>query len=147
MSKREYVALHKKSDKKIYFKYDFLGVIEEVKLSGERYTEEQARWILQSKRMPFTETDMLLLCENKTLDFDYKPIPTDLSFKTFWDNYSYKKGKIAQTQKLWNNLKDSEKVEVLLFIPKFKESKLIDKTAMPYASTFLNQKYWLADKI
>ena len=145
--KREYIALHKKSDKKIYFKYSYLGVIEEVKLYGERYTEEQAQWIFQSKRMPFTETAMLQLCENKTLDFDYLPMPTDLRFETFWNTYGYKKGKIASTQKLWNALTDAEKIEVLLYIPKFKKQKTIDKTAMPYASTFLNQKYWLAEKI
>ncbi|MDY3337810.1 hypothetical protein PG279_01290 [Riemerella anatipestifer] len=144
---REYIALHKKSSRKIYFKYSFLGVLEELKLYGEKYTEEQVKWVLQSTRMPFTESQMLVLCSNKKLDFDYMPMPTDLSFEVFWNLYGYKKGKIATTQKAWNALSDAEKIEVILYIPKFKESKKIDKTAMPYPSTFLNQKYWLADKI
>lgn len=107
--KREYIALHKKSDKKIYFKYSALGVIEELRLYGERFTEEQARWIFQSKRMPFTEVDMLQLCENKALDFTYLPMPEDLRFETFWNAYGYKKGKIAATQKAWKALTDAEK--------------------------------------
>ncbi|AGC39502.1 hypothetical protein JSO53_04140 [Riemerella anatipestifer] len=144
---REYIALHKKSSRKIYFKYSFLGVLEELKMYGEKYTEEQVKWVLQSTRMPFTESQMLFLCSNKKLDFDYMPMPTDLSFEFFWNLYGYKKGKIATTQKAWNALSDADKIEVLLYIPKFKETKKIDKTAMPYPSTFLNQKYWLADKI
>ncbi|WP_244314653.1 hypothetical protein [Riemerella anatipestifer] len=78
---REYIALHKKSSRKIYFKYSFLGVLEELKLYGEKYTEEQVKWVLQGTRMPFTESQMLFLCSNKKLDFDYMPMPTDLSFE------------------------------------------------------------------
>lgn len=144
---REYIAMHKKCDKKIYFKYDFFGVLEEVKFYGERWKEEQVKWIFESKRNHYCETEMLKLCEIKDMDFDYRAIPTDLSFENFWKTYGYKKGKLVRAQRLWGDLKDAERLEALLYIPIYKHSKAIDKTAMLYPETYLYNKVWLAEKI
>ncbi|WP_407479933.1 hypothetical protein [Elizabethkingia anophelis] len=146
MSKREYVALHNVSEKKILLKYDYFGVIQEVKLTGERWSEEEAKYAVRNM-VPYNEIDVSTIAKDKQLPFEYQEIPDDLSFKNFWNTYGYKVGKIAMAQKAWNSLSDEEKVECLLFVPKFKMSKMVDKTAMPYPSTFLNQRYWMAEKI
>lgn len=85
--------------------------------------------------------------ERKDLDFEYLEIPKDLSFEYFWKTYGYKVGKIPATRKAWNALSDAEKIEALLYIPKLRMKKKIDNTAMPYPSTYLNGRYWLAEKI
>ena len=143
----EYVALHKQSDKKFYLKYDSLGVFKSINLEGERWTEDQVLWILKSSRVPKTEIEYLKFMDRKDLDFEYLEIPKDLSFEYFWKTFAYKKGKIPATQKAWKSLSDAEKIEALLYIPKLQNQKRIDNTAMPYPSSYLNGKYWQAEKI
>ncbi|WP_312399540.1 hypothetical protein [Chryseobacterium sp.] len=143
----KYVALHKHSDKKFHITFDSFGVLNSILLEGERWTEEQVNWIFKSSRVPKTEVTCMQFAENRDLDFDYMEIPKDLSFEYFWNTFAYKKGKISVAQKAWKALSASEKIEALLYIPKLKMQKQIDKTAMPYPATYLNGKYWLADKI
>lgn len=143
-----YIIIHKTSERKITLGYDrTFGTLRSVELSKANWGEDEITIVLRHANKLRTETDFIQKMKEKDVDFDYLEMPKDLRFEFFWNAYGYKKGKIAQTMKLWEALTDAEKIEVLLYIPKFKESKKIDKTAMPYASTFLNQKYWLADKI
>ncbi|MCW0518318.1 hypothetical protein [Riemerella anatipestifer] len=144
----QYIIIHKKSERKIILSYDnTFSILRAVELSNARWSEEEITIVLRHANKLRTEVSFIKKMEEKDPDFDYLEMPKDLRFEVFWNLYGYKKGKIATTQKAWNALTEADKIEVLLYIPKFKESKKIDKTAMPYPSTFLNQKYWLADKI
>lgn len=144
---KNYVALHKKSDHKIYLSYDTFGVLVKMEFSGERWKEETIDWIFKPGRIPLTESDMWTRIENKTLEFNYMEIPTDLSFSNFWNLFAYKKGKIPGAQRYWERLTDAEKIEALLYIPKLHTQKKVDGTAMPYPQSYISGKYWLADKI
>lgn len=144
----QYIIIHKTSERKITLSYDgTFSMLRSIELSNARWTEEDITIVLREVNRLRNESSFLKKMEEKSPDFEYLRMPTDLRFEVFWNAYGYKKGKIPATQKAWNALTDGEKIEVLLYIPKFKESKKIDKTAMPYPSTFLNQKYWLAEKI
>lgn len=143
----EYVALHKQSDKKFHMKFDALGTLQSISLEGERWTVDQVNWIFRSTRVPKTEVECLNFMNDQDLDFQYVEIPKDLSFEFFWKTYAFKRGKIPMAQRAWKALSNAEKIEALLFIPKFKNQKAIDKTAMPYPSSYLNGKYWLSEKI
>lgn len=145
---REYIIIHKTSEKKVIFSYhSVFGTLCKVEYSNERWSENEITMILREANVLKMESAFIEKMQHKFIDWDYLEMPRDLRFEVFWNTYGYKKGKIPATQKAWNSLTDAEKIEVLLYIPKFLESKKIDKTAMPYPSTFLNQKYWLADKI
>lgn len=145
---KDYIIIHKESERKVTLSYDnIFGLLRKVELSNARWQEEEITIVLREAHLLRTESNFLSKMQGKYNDWDYLEVPRDLRFEVFWNIYGYKKGKIASTQKLWNALTDAEKIEVLLFIPKFKQQKIADKTAMPYASTFLNQKYWLAEKI
>ena len=144
----QYIIIHKSSDKKIYISYNrIFGTLAKMELSEGRWSEEEVHIILKECNRLRTEVAFRKKMEDKVPDFEYLEMPTDLRFEVFWNTYGYKKGKIPATQKAWASLTEGEKVEALLYIPKFKRLKQADKTAMPYTSTFLNQKYWLADKI
>lgn len=144
----DYIIIHKESERKVTLSYDgTFSSLRKIELSKAKWSNEEITMILREANSLRNESDFLQKMQKKYIDWDYLEMPKNLSFETFWNAYSYKKGKIAATQKSWNALTDAEKIEVLLFIPKFLESKKNDKTAMPYASTFLNQKYWLAEKI
>ncbi|OBS12557.1 hypothetical protein ATE49_04870 [Elizabethkingia miricola] len=144
---KNYVALHKKSDHKIYLSYDTFGVLVKLEFSGERWKESTIDWIFKPGRIPLTESDIWTRIENKTLEFTYMEIPTDLSFSNFWNLFAYKKGKIPGAQRYWERLTDAEKIEALLYIPKLHTQKKADGTAMPYPQSYISGKYWLADKI
>ncbi|GAA4156714.1 hypothetical protein GCM10022217_15990 [Chryseobacterium ginsenosidimutans] len=143
----EYVALHKQSDKKFYMRFDGLGVLNYLSLEGEKWAVEQVNWIFRSPRVPKTEVECLQFMDRKDLDFEYLEIPKDLSFEFFWKTYDYKKGKIPMTRRAWESLTDAQKIEAILYIPKLRRQKQIDKTAMPYPSSYLNGRYWEAEKI
>ncbi len=143
--KREYVAIHKKIDVKMYFTYD-QELLTKMELAGMA-KQEQVKWAIRKAENLSSEVEMWKAIENKRLDFDYMEVPQDLSFAFFWNAYDYKKGKIPMTQKAWMKLTDAEKIEAIIYIPKLKEQKRIDTTAMPYPATYLNGRYWMAEKI
>lgn len=142
---KNYIALHKNSDLKINILYAETGVLQFAEFTGSRWTEKQVSYAIKNL-VPITEDFMLLNLENRNLEFEFIKRPTDLSFKAFWDLYGNKVGKMVTTEKAWSKLTDLDKIDALLFIPKFKNKKQIDGTALPYPSTYLNQKYWLAEK-
>lgn len=146
MSKREYIALSKKSDKKISMKYDFFGVLQEAKFFGEKWEEKQVSHAIRNL-IPIKEESIVEAMERKDLPFEYRAVPEDLNFSAFWNLYAKKVGKIARTEKLWKALPDTEKSEILIFLETKFNLKYLGSPYKPYPETFLSNKMWLADKI
>lgn len=144
---RTYIATHKQTELRIIFKYDDFGNLVSTELTGGKWQLEQINWFFKKFAMPTTINLIWALCEKKQENWEFLEKPTDLSFKAFWDFYGYKKGSIPKAQEKWKKLPDDEKVEVLLFIPKYKAEKQADGTALKYPEFFLNAKPWLAEKI
>lgn len=70
-------------------------------------------------------------------------VPTDISFKVFWEAYNYKEaGDKKDAQKKWDLLDETEKVNALLYIKKYNAHQLNSGAARLYAKTYLNQKRW-----
>lgn len=70
-----------------------------------------------------------------------KEVPADLSFDRFWEEYG-KHGTKSVAKKRYEKLKPLEQLAALLHLPKERDKKKLDGTAMPYAETYLNQKRW-----
>lgn len=143
---RTYIATHKKTELRIIFKYDDLGNLVSTELTG-KWQLEQINWFFKKFAMPTTINLIWDLCEKKQENWDFIEKPTDLSFKAFYDFYGNKKGGPLKAQELWKKLPDDEKIEVLLFIPKYKAQKQAEGTALKYPEFFLRAKPWLAEKI
>lgn len=144
----KFIVLHKASEKKVTFSYGGVsGLLVGLEFSPANWTEENVHFMLKLANSLRTEVSFWQKMELPDKEFDFMQVPQDLSFKTFWNLYGNKVGKMAATMKTWDKMTDADKIECLLFIPRFKNKKQVDGTAMPYPSTFLNQKYWLADKI
>jgi len=144
---RTYIATHKQTELKIIFKYDDFGNLVGTELTGDRWTDEQVEWFYKKFSLPLKISQMWELCENKKSQFEFIEKPTDLSFKYFWNLYAYKKGNSLKAEEKWKKLSDEEKVDVLLFIPKYKAQKQLEGTALKYPEFFLSSKAWLAEKI
>lgn len=73
--------------------------------------------------------------------FTVKEIPTDLSFERFWSEYG-KHGTKSVSKKRYDKLKPAEHLGALVHLPRERDKKKLDGTAMPYAETYLSQKRW-----
>lgn len=65
----------------------------------------------------------------------------NISFCDFWDLYDKKVGDKEKIEKKWNNLKDSDRLAAITYIPKYKEAQPNKKFRLN-PETFLNQKGW-----
>lgn len=64
-----------------------------------------------------------------------------IHFSEFWDLYDKKVGVKDALEKKWGCLSDAEKLTIMDYIPKYKQSQP-DKRFRKDPSTFLNQKAW-----
>lgn len=145
----EYILIHRKSEKKITLGYSNVWcTLRSVEFSEGKWDLEELTVALRYAHKYRNETDILETVSVKgDAEFEFISKPRDLRFEIFWNTYSYKVGKIPTAQKAWGKLSDGEKIEALLYISKLKDKKKIEGTALPYPSTYLNGKYWLADKL
>ncbi|MDM1138881.1 hypothetical protein [Empedobacter sp. R132-2] len=90
--------------------------------------------------IPYT-LDKMEEWKQKAKDFKVEEIPADLSFDRFWEEYG-KHGTKSVAKKKYEKLKPMEQLAALLHLPKERDKKKKDGTAMPYAETYLNQKRW-----
>lgn len=69
-------------------------------------------------------------------------IPEDLSFEKFWNLYAYKVGKLPRVRKLWSELSDIDKADVLMSIPRYNAWLRGRSIERVYPETYLNQERW-----
>ena len=65
----------------------------------------------------------------------------NIPFSEFWDLYDKKKGSKTNAEKMWNNLSDSERQEIMRLLPGY-VSSFSEKKYQPHPTTFLNQRRW-----
>lgn len=80
--------------------------------------------------------DEHMVIENETVNGSI-----NISFDIFWNAYDKKKGDKEKLIKKWNLLTDSDRMAIMEYIPKYKESQP-DKQYRKDPQTFLNNKSW-----
>ena len=65
----------------------------------------------------------------------------NISFDSFWDLYDKKTGEKGKLTEKWNKLSDSERTEIMKYIPNYKICQP-DKKFRKDPQTFLNNKSW-----
>jgi len=65
----------------------------------------------------------------------------NIPFSEFWGLYDKKKGSKTNAEKMWNNLSDSERQEIMRLLPGY-VSSFSEKKYQPHPTTFLNQRRW-----
>lgn len=133
---RDYVFTSEHFDGQILFSYDNEGVL--VYFENKAYlTDVQLRYL--SENFPFSVNDLGKIKGQKGVITEI----TDLSFDKFWNAYNKKLGNKAKAEKLWNQLSESERIEVLEALPRYdyylQTHPGIEKA---YPTTFLNQRRW-----
>ncbi|MGV0854625.1 hypothetical protein ACTS95_08085 [Empedobacter brevis] len=92
------------------------------------------------KNLPYT-LDMMQEWLEKAKSFKVEEVPADISFDRFWEEYG-KHGTKSVAKKKYEKLKPIEQLSAFLHLPKERDKKKLDGTAMPYAETYINQKRW-----
>lgn len=66
--------------------------------------------------------------------------PLNVSFDEFWDLYDKKQDR-PKCERLWSKLKDQERLDIMAYIPKYKQAQP-DKQYRKNPQTFLNNRSW-----
>ena len=140
MTGKKYILTSEHFNGEITFEYNLKGFLKVVKV-GEVRGMSKAIFEFLWANLP-TSTQMIEEYKKKAGNFKIDEVPVDLSFERFWTEYDQKVGKKKMTENAWNKLPQKDKIAALLYIDKLRRTKRADGTAMPYPSTYLNQKYW-----
>ncbi len=65
----------------------------------------------------------------------------NIVFDIFWSLYNKKVGDKSACEKKWNNLKDTDRQQIIDTLPSFINT-IEDKQYQPHPSTYLNQRRW-----
>ena len=110
----KYRATGKNLEGSLVLKYDLNGVLVEFEIHA-KLNESQIKYLRYY--LPFTTAELDEF--KKATSLILKEIPEDLSFDRFWNEYNYKRGNKARTEKLWKLLKDNDRAAVFHSIPKY----------------------------
>lgn len=136
---RTFIAKHQKSGLKVTFKYDFNGILRNLEFDGD-WKVEAVKKIMQM--IPADLATIIVDVTNRNPKSSWLfAETTDVSFDVFYQKYPKKVGRKSETEKAWNKLGETDKMEAFLFIEELINLKA-DGTAFPYPATYLNKKYW-----
>ena len=101
-------------------------------IAGKKGNE--VRWGSQSDRNAIAK-------HRKVKESKGKESKINIPFSEFWCLYDKKKGSKPNAEKMWNNLSDSERQEIMRLLPGY-VSSFSEKKYQPHPTTFLNQRRW-----
>jgi hypothetical protein len=141
MLERNFVAKAKKSGMEFLLSYNSESVLCSITWEDTAWTYKAVIGIF--KHIPVSIEDLEHRNKNEDHPFYYKETTQlDLSFEGFYKFYPVKQGKKIQAENAWQKMNDTDKAMAITYIPLLMRIKREDGTALPYASTYLNQKYW-----
>lgn len=137
---RSFVAIGKKQGLRIVFKYGLNGVLKSAEFDGD-WTDE----LISRAKLVLPENLQLAISytmnENPKNPFLFKEM-TEITFEIFYKGYPNKLGKRKEAEKAWAKLTDAERMDAYLYLEIFIPQKRKEGTNIPYASSYLNGKYW-----
>lgn len=137
---RKFVAIGKKQGLRIVFKYGLNGVLKTAEFDGN-WTDE----LISRAKLALPENLQLAISFTKNDSpknpFLFKEM-TEINFEIFYKSYPNKLGKKLAAQKTWDKMSDAERMDVFLYLEVYLPQKRKEGTNIPYASSYLNGKYW-----
>lgn len=137
---RTFLAIGKKSGLRIVFKYDLSGVLRSVEFDGA-WTDELVERI--KTKIPSNVMYCLSQIKQQAANSQWTFVEqTDLIFDGFYKRYPNKLGKKKEAMKHWEKMSDAERMDAILYLDEYLPLKRKEGTNIPYASSYLNGKYW-----
>lgn len=137
---RSFLAIGKKTGLRIVFKYDLNGVLRSVEFDGI-WTDE----LIERIKVKIPANVQYCISEIKNQkpnsQWIFKEL-TELSFEAFYKSYPNKLGKKDLAKKSWDKMSEAERMDAILYLDEYIPLKRKEGTNIPYASSYLNGKYW-----
>lgn len=137
---RTFLAIGRKAGLRIVFKYDLNGVLRSVEFDGA-WTDE----LVERIKVKIPANVMYCISQIKEQkhgsQWIFKEL-TDLTFDAFYKQYPNKLGKKKEAQKTWDKMSEAERMDAMLYLGEYLPKKAKEGTNIPYASSYLNGKYW-----
>lgn len=140
------------------FKYDLSGNLKLFEISEGFLNKQQRHWLLTGflpegakfenakellaqlePRFPDQEETMkkVWMKDKKYLKvFEIEKSPADLSFEALWNLYGYKESK-KDAEKLFNKLKEEQKIKCFIQVPKYKNKLARSTTSQALLSSWI----------
>ena len=115
---RSFLAIGRKSGLRLVFKYDLNGILRSVEFDGI-WTDE----LIERSKVKIPANVQYCISEIK----NQKP---------------NKLGKKDLAKKSWEKMTEAERMDAILYLDEYIPLKRKEGTNIPYASSYLNGKYW-----
>ena len=137
---RSFLAIGRKTGLRIVFKYDLNGVLRSVEFDG-KWTDDLIERI--KVKIPVNVQYCISEIKNQkpNSQWIFKEL-TELSFEAFYKSFPNKLGKKDLARKIWDKMSDAERMDAILYLDEYIPLKRKEGTNIPYASSYLNGKYW-----
>ncbi len=137
---RSFLAIGRKSGLRLVFKYNSNGVLNSVEFDGV-WTDDLVERI-KTKIPPNVNYCIQQINEQKpNSQWIFKEL-LDLNFDLFYKLYPNKLGKKKEAEKAWEKMTDAERMDAYFYLDEYLPQKRKEGTNIPYASSYLNGKYW-----
>lgn len=137
---RTFLAIGRKSGLRLVLKYDLNGVLRAVEFDGN-WTDilvERIKTVLPAN----VQYCISQIKEQKpNSQWIFKEL-TEVSFDAFYKSYPNKLGKKDLAKKTWDKMTDAARMDAILYLEEYLPLKRKEGTNIPYASSYLNGKYW-----
>lgn len=138
MKGKTYIVTSSEFTGSLTYTYNLKGYLTDFNININNTTVGVAQFFYQN--LPF-EVNLIEQIKKMRPSIKVEEVPADLSFDRFWEEYG-KHGTKSMAKKKYEKLKPIEQLAALLHLPRERDKKKIDGTAMPYAETYINQKRW-----
>lgn len=135
----KYLITSDKFKGSLLFEYE-KGILNKLEFSKDFSEKEELRiWLLSKTRIKEEEVEAW----QSYKDIDFTRLLNDTTFEAFYKLYPRKDGKKLMAMRTWEKMSEADRIKAISHIDTLITQKSADGTAFPYASTYLNQKYWL----
>lgn len=136
--KTSYLLTGRNKPGKITLHYDEFHFL--IGIESEEVDHQQLGWLYNNLPRKIEQLEWLKKEHGSKIKIE--PISQDLSFKAFWNAYSYKVGKKAQTERTWESMSKANKAKAIAYIKQYNQHCSMNNIAKAYPSTYLNQRYY-----
>lgn len=133
-----FVVTSSKFQGDLVFVYDGLGNLRQFK-DLTNMNEVQQKYLRD--HFPFTSFLLPELAgDSRTLRVE--EVKKDLSFRAFWNQYDHKVGDRKRAERLWNQLREADRLKALQAIPRYRAYLDRTRTKIAHPETWLAQERW-----
>lgn len=134
----QYILRNRTTGREFCFKFDLNGVL----IGFERLFEADVQTMDRALECVCLQEQELKEYAKRQKTMELQPVPVDLSFERFWEQYDYKIGAKERTRSLWNKLSVESRVKALHRIGAYKQWSTQKNYDLAYPERYLSKSLY-----